>query len=106
MRLEAYLDLQKYGEYLKEFQRLDLDILLEETEKAEDRVYSAELGAGADAKDLLMIRAIDRYVALLDTAYRIQMSSKDFEFFRASEPDFATVDCLWSRAATESGTWR
>ncbi len=88
--LAGYPNLLKYGAYLKKFQEIDLDLLLEESENAEDLVYRSALRS----QDALMIRAIDRYTALLETAYRIQMSSKDFNFFRANEPDFSTAGYL------------
>ena len=44
------------------------------------------------AHDALLVRAIDRYLGLLFTAYQIQMSTKDFDLFKANEPDFGTLE--------------
>ena len=119
--LNQYPNLQKYQEYLKDFTSIDLDQVLSETEKLEDEVYrrviarspqatkqsdlpSNQIAAPAESRglamthaaiqDALLLRAIDRYVSLLHTAYKIQMSTKDFKLFEANEPDFATVSYL------------
>ena len=88
--LSQYPNLILYGDYLKEFTELDLDQVLEELVRAEDKVYVSWLSD----KDARLVRAIDRYIKLLETAYRIQMTTKDFNFFKANEPDFATVAYL------------
>ena len=88
--LEKYPNLILYGDYLKQFSDLDLDGVLEELSKSEDKVYVSWL----PEKDARLVRAIDRYVSLLDTAYRIQMSTKDFNLFEVNEPDFSTVSYL------------
>ena len=89
--LTKYPNWQQYGEYLNEFAALDLDAALTEIGRAEDTVYAALL---ADSEDARTVRAIDRYLGLLETAYRIQMSTDDFETFRANEPDFSTTSFL------------
>lgn len=86
-KFENYL---AYGDYLKQFSTVDLERLMDETQKAEDKVYRALLGP----ENLRLTRAVDRYTALLETAYSIQMTTRDFETFRVNEPDFATVPYL------------
>jgi len=89
-----YPNLLRYFEYLKSFSDLDLDKILDELEKFEDRVCLGVISSGAAARnpnDALLLRSIDRYLHLLETAYSIQMSTKDFEFFKINEPDFSTA---------------
>ena len=88
--LSVYPTLLVFGDYLKDFSKIDLDEVLSEAETAEDRVYVSWLSE----EDARLIRAIDRYVELLFKAYRIQMSTKDFLLFEANEPDFTTVAYL------------
>ncbi|MEI8345740.1 MAG: hypothetical protein WCG06_06685, partial [Candidatus Omnitrophota bacterium] len=88
--LEKYPNLMLYRDYLEAFLALDLDQILEELSKVEDKVYVSWL----ESKSTRTIRSIDRYVGLLSTAYRIQMSTRDYELFQANEPDFATVSYL------------
>lgn len=88
--LGAYPNLVQYEEYLKDFSELDLDQVLEELEKAEDKVYSSLLAS----EDSRLLRSIDRYLGLLWTAYKIQMTTKEFSQFILNEPDFGTVPSL------------
>jgi len=88
--LQKYPNLVRYGDYLKEFSDLDLEGVLDELTKAEERVYASLLSD----KNARLVRSIDRYVKLLNTAYNIRMSTKDFKFFEANEPDFATAAYL------------
>jgi len=109
--ISSYPNFTKYGEYLKEFSNLDLDQLLDELEKLEDRVYltviaSAPQGARGDLleeiasspaaprNDILLVRAIDRYLHLLHVAYEIQMTTTEFNTFLVNEPDFSTPSYL------------
>ncbi|MGH7197832.1 MAG: hypothetical protein ACREH5_03725 [Candidatus Omnitrophota bacterium] len=88
--LSKYPTLLKYGEYLKEFTLLDLEAVLEEMERFENGVYPTFL----TTQDQRLIRAVDRHLALLQTAFQIRMTTKEFEQFRANEPDFGTVPYL------------
>ncbi|MGH7198710.1 MAG: hypothetical protein ACREH5_08245, partial [Candidatus Omnitrophota bacterium] len=88
--LSKYPHLSRYGEYLRSFSEIDLDLVLDELSQAEDKVYLELLGS----EDPRLVRAIDRFLALLHTAYQIQMSTKEFNLFKANEPDFATVPYL------------
>ena len=116
--LTKYPNLTAYGKYLEDFSELDLDEVLDELERAEDKVYTVILrspngdeesqkrdpsataspqddgSATSPQDDSLLIRSIDRYLNLLETAYHIQMTTKEFDLFRANEPDFATVPFL------------
>jgi murein DD-endopeptidase MepM/ murein hydrolase activator NlpD len=75
-----------YYRYLEKFSRLRLDVLFEELELLEDRVYR-DLLPDDDAKK---IRAIDRFLRLLKHAYSIQMSSREFRMLAVNEPIFST----------------
>ncbi|MFT7638256.1 MAG: hypothetical protein ACI9Y8_002047, partial [Candidatus Omnitrophota bacterium] len=79
-------ELNKYYDYLKAFTDLKLNPLLEQIERLEDEFYKVLL----TEEDTRRVRIIDRYVGLLDKAYRIQMSSTDFQTFIANRPDFNT----------------
>ena len=96
-----YPNLSLYAEYLAEFSDLELDELLVEAETAEDRIYVTLLTSG----EARLVRAIDRYTNLLTTAYKIQMTTRDFELFTKNEPDFATVATLafLNRKLAEAG---
>ena len=85
-----YTNLLAYVDYLEAFADLDLDKILEELEKAEDKVYAGVL----KNRDARLLRSIDRYLRLLVEAYNIRMTTKEFDLFRANEPDFATFPCL------------
>ncbi|MEI8344598.1 MAG: lipopolysaccharide kinase InaA family protein, partial [Candidatus Omnitrophota bacterium] len=88
--LSKYPNLVRYGEYLKAFASLDLDEVLGELERVEDKVYASAL----TKRDVRLIRCMDRYLGLLKTAYQIQMTAKDFRFFKANEADFLTKSYL------------
>jgi len=88
--LDAYPNLPFYEKYLQSFLSVDFEKLFDEFERLEDETYRALL----PEKDALLVRSIDRYAGLLDTAYRIQMSTKEFESFKLNEPDFSTAAYL------------
>lgn len=88
--LDEYSNLMLYGDYLRQFSELDLDQVLDELTKAENRIYASLLLT----QDARLVHSIDRYLKLLDKAYRIQMSTQEFKLFQANEPDFATVSTL------------
>lgn len=87
MGVSAFPELSRYRDYLKSFAALNLEALLQETESLEDAVYKSLL-LRDDARKL---RALDRFVGLLDKAYRIQMSSSDFKMLAANRDDFQTA---------------
>ncbi|MEI8345419.1 MAG: hypothetical protein WCG06_05035, partial [Candidatus Omnitrophota bacterium] len=89
--IEAYPNLIKYAEYLKSFSEIDLDKLLQEHQQAEDRLYRDLLKGSADAR---RIRAVDRFVKLLETAFKIQMSADEFRLFKANETDYTSLAML------------
>ena len=88
--LSTYPNYLAYGEYLKEFSNLDHDQVLEEIERLEDKLYISSL----TTHDSRQIRCIDRYLKLIDTAHKIQMSAPEFDLFKVNEPDFATQKYL------------
>ncbi len=116
INVNNYQNLMKYVDYLRTFSDIDLDQVLDQLLKAEDKVYSVILsgaknlkarsfiaGAPQDdvvlsqddiSKDSRLIRAIDRFIGLLKTAYNIQMTTKEFDSFEINEPDFSTVSYL------------
>jgi hypothetical protein len=84
--VEPFGELAKYRDYLKGFADLRLDRVLEETERLEAAVYDRLL----ENADLKKLRGIDRYLALLESAHAIRMSSREFALYRASRPSFET----------------
>ena len=96
---ENYPELLKYRETLESFSQIDFDAFFLEYRQLEDEVYKAILGrrtedGGQTGNEALLIRSIDRYLGLLDSAYHIQMSTREFELFKVNEPDFGTVATL------------
>ncbi|GEM_PF-3737732 len=87
VNLKAYPNFEKYGATLEEFSAIDLDSIAEELSRAEDDAYAKLL----TEDDQWLARGIDRYLGLLQTAYRIQMSTREFAFFKINEPDFASM---------------
>ena len=85
--ITKYENLNKYGEYLREYSQLDLDKVLDEQAKLEEQAYVKILEKNADGR---MLAAIDRYVSLLFSAFRIQMTTDDFNSYTLNEPDFGT----------------
>ncbi len=99
--LDDYSHWAEYGDYLKEFSGIDLESVLDELVRAEDKVYQVVL----TESDAQLIRSIDRYLGLLDKAYRIQMTTKDFNLWIANEPDFSTASyqAFLNRKLAEAG---
>lgn len=119
--LKVYPELLRYQKYLTDFSGIDFESLPNEKERLEDEVYRvilsspqsfsgdqpdsrqktagmtnelAEPRSRNDGRDALLIRCIDRYLGLLDSAYHIQMSTREFDTFKVNEPDFATAAYL------------
>src|SRR3989338_1223104 len=88
--LSDYPQLSAYLNYLEAFNALDRDALLDEMERAEQAAYGKLLST----RDARLIRAIDRFTKLLETAFRIQMSTKEFAQFKTNEKDFMTIAYL------------
>ncbi len=84
---ENFMELNKYYDYLKQFSQLDMPALLSELELLEDEVYKTLLVK----EDGRRVRAIDRFLGLLEKAYKVQMSSDDFKMLLANEDDFKTL---------------
>ncbi len=82
----SFVELSRYSEYLKFFSALDLEQVMKEVELLEDTVYKNLL----PAEDGRKLRAVDRFVGLLNKAYRIKMSSHDFRTLAANKDDFKT----------------
>ncbi|MBI4432237.1 MAG: hypothetical protein HY592_01990 [Candidatus Omnitrophica bacterium] len=64
------------------------------TAQAPEFIPSKVEGIGMTNEDARLIRCIDRYLSLLDSAYRIQMTSREFRLFEVNEPDYATESTL------------
>ncbi|MFT7638081.1 MAG: hypothetical protein ACI9Y8_001872, partial [Candidatus Omnitrophota bacterium] len=86
INLMQYPNFKRYSKYLSEFSDLKMNVLLEELESIEDIIYRDLL----PDNDIKKVRAIDRYLGLLEKAYTIQMSSREFEMFQLNEPIFET----------------
>lgn len=84
--VDAFQELTRYRDYLKTFGRLDLEKVMKEVELLEDTVYKNLLATDEARK----LRAVDRFVGLLNKAYQIKMSSHDFKTLAANKDDFKT----------------
>ena len=93
--------LQSYMAYLEKFSKLDMEKLLEQSQKLEQVVYGRLLTHEAAHT----LRAVDQYLSLLETAYRIQMTSDEFTAFLENTPDFPTVSwqAFLNRSLLEEG---
>lgn len=76
----GYHALASYRRYLRDYTRVNLEGLLGEAESLEDEVYRRLL-VGQDA---LTLRVIDRFVDLLQRAYQIRMTARDYESYNRS----------------------
>jgi len=84
---QRYPELTKYKDYLKAFNNLDLGKLLDELDILEEKIYDTLL----KDTDKKTIHAIDRFIDLLSKAYKIQMTSREFEMYLTNEPEFKTA---------------
>ena len=105
LSLSATPQFQNYFVYLEKFSKLDMEKLLEESKKLEQMVYTQLL----DHTQAHTLHAVDRYLSLLETAYRIQMTSDEFASFLENTPDFPTISwqaflnkALFDEGLTES----
>ncbi len=99
--LAEFPNFVKYAEYLEAFTAVSMEKTLDETAKLEETIYTRLL----DNPTSQTLRAIDRYVKLLETAYRIQMTSDEFALFLENTPDFPTISwqAFLNRAMVEEG---
>ncbi|MBI4432576.1 MAG: glycogen/starch synthase [Candidatus Omnitrophica bacterium] len=86
-----------------ELSKVNFDAVLDEMERLEEEVYSQILkgvrplwikSGYPQGSDPFKLRAIDRYLRLLENAYRIQMSSEEYRLFDFNEKDFSTLSML------------
>ncbi len=82
----AYAELGRYRSYLLKFKELDFANFLSDMDTLEQSLYAKHLLTD----DTKKLRAIDRYLQLLDKAYLIQMTTDDTELFNANKADFET----------------
>lgn len=83
---QALSELSSYAEYLQAFASLDIEGMLKEIDFLEDAAYKALLPEESPR----VLRAIDRFLGILEKAYSIQMSSFDFKMLMANKDDFKT----------------
>lgn len=88
--INKYIHLIGYQEYLKAISDLNIEQLMNEFNEFENTVYEELL----ENQDTKKIRAINRYLNLLEKAYKIQLSNKDFELFQTNHQDFETPSVL------------
>ncbi|MBF0254708.1 MAG: hypothetical protein HQL11_06270, partial [Candidatus Omnitrophica bacterium] len=79
--------LSLYGEYLGRFAGFSMEKVLLDLGSLEEDVYRACL----PDEDSQKIRAIDRYLALLEKSLQIELSTDEYETLQASEGDFLTL---------------
>ncbi|MFT5207560.1 MAG: hypothetical protein ACI9CF_001316 [Candidatus Omnitrophota bacterium] len=90
INLAFYSELMKYKAYLYEFSKLNMNQILEQVNDLENDVYQQLL----ISNDAQKIRSIDRYLSLLDKAYKIQMSHQEFDIFHTNQSDFEIKSIL------------
>lgn len=93
--IRIYSELNRYLDYLRLFNDLDIEAAMRQTDSLEDIVYKSLL----QSEDARKLRAVDRFVGLLGKAYRIKMSSSDFKKLVANKNDFKTV--VWQAFLNE-----
>ncbi len=81
-------ELEKYKNYLQGFNQLDFSEVFNELDVFEHSFYKESLGVD---KDKTILRAIDQFAELLNKAYKVQMSSQEYEVFLANEKLFDTA---------------
>ncbi len=84
--VNSYPDFMGYRQYLKLFSLLDMDNLLKEFEQLEEVVYQTLLSSETAKK----VHAISRYLKILENAYQIKMTSREFDVFMANANNFST----------------
>ena len=101
--LSGYVHFLEYGKYLEAFTAIPLDQVLKEADAAEEALYASRLEGPAR-----LVRSVDRYAALLDRAYRIQMTTDEFERFRLNEADFPLIPTVafLNRAMADAGDYQ
>lgn len=90
INLSEYPELAKYSSYLEQFTQINLEQMLGELKGLEEKLYDKKL-VNPDAK---LVRAIDRYLNLLDNAYQIRMTSDEFQVFKVNVSDFQAAAYL------------
>ncbi len=123
--IERYPNLMAYIDYLKDFSQIDFEKVLTEYERAEDQLYKSILENGKwrmengqmkhfatfhspfsiFPDDSLILRGIDRFIGLLISAHKIQMTPDQYAFFKYNEPDFGTesMEGFLNRKLAEQG---
>jgi serine/threonine protein kinase len=84
---ESLMMLGAYLKYLEDLSKIDMNALLLEMDLLEDAVYRDAL---KDSEDARMLRVCDRFLGLLQKAYRIRMSSDEFRTLKVNESDLPT----------------
>ncbi len=99
--LVSFPNFVKYAEYLEAFTAVSMEKTLDEISALEEVIYNRLL----ESKISQTLRAVDRYLKLLETAYRIQMTSDEFASFLENTPDFPTISwqAFLNRALVEDG---
>ncbi len=114
-----------YVDYLQKFSALNFDVLLHEFDRAEDDLYKKVLSdyrlqtrdqrleslqspvssLQSENDDAFLLRAVDRFILLLQTAHQIQMTADQFALFKYNEPDFSTeaMQAFLNRKLAEQG---
>ncbi len=101
-----FLNLMAYRDYLREFSLIDFDDLMEQFQKAEDKLYASVIAkSAASGNDALILRSIDRFMRLLQAAHEIRMTADQYALFKKNEPDFSTADsqAFLNRKLAEQG---
>lgn len=85
--LKEYPELEKYRKHLETLTRMDVEALIIHSEELLDEIYRRLL----PEENARKVRAVERFVELLERAYRIELTSYDFKTLRINEGDFDTA---------------
>ncbi|MBI2094940.1 MAG: GNAT family N-acetyltransferase [Candidatus Omnitrophica bacterium] len=94
-------DKKEVEAYLERYSKIDFGAVLDEWNTAEKKLYEAVLPAG----DPKLLRGVDRWVRLLESAYRIEISQTEFNTLQKNRPDFGalSVQAFLNRRLAERG---
>lgn len=76
-------ELERYADLAQQIQSVDFEALIEEASALEQRWIAGRLD-----EDAAVLRAIDRYLELVDKAVTLRMSSREYAQWRRNRADF------------------
>ncbi len=81
--LTQYPNLLLYTDYLKTFDSVDLDKLLDETKQIEDQIFQESLSN----QDAFYLHEIDQYLTNLKDLFSLQITNQDYSKYESKQKD-------------------